>query len=239
MHSPAQLRRLARGHFRGLLIAGLTSGVAWWASKSRLARLIKIRNLEIVDAVRARGDNIILLAPHFAALEHGGIFLSSLTPMISMYRAHKNPLLDAVIFKHRARFGIIQYAKNAPAKSMLRRLQNGHWFYYLPDQDPGKRQGVFAPFFGVQTATFASLGRIAAAGRAAVIPCVTVILPRGRGFEIVFAPPLRDFPGGDAVADATAMNRAVEELIAVAPAQYFWSHRRFKTRPEGEEGFYE
>lgn len=234
----AEINRLARAHFRALAAAVLAGGIAWWGSDARLQRLTRFRNRAIYDDARARGDAIIVLAPHFMGLEHGGIRLSMSTPMVSMYQRHKNPLLDAFIKRRRARFGAIQFDRRRAPKTMLRLIRAGRPFYYLPDQDPGRGKGVFAPFFGVPAATFAALGRLAGITRATVIPCATRLLPRGRGFEIIFGPPLVDFPSGDDVADAAAMNRAIESLVAHAPAQYLWSHRRFKTRPAGEAPFY-
>ena len=236
--SEAEINILGRGHFRYLVIAVLLGGVAWWASETRLKRITKISGGEILDDAKKRGDNIILLAPHFAALEYGGIFLSTLAPMVSMYQRHKNPLLNAIIRDHRARFGIIQYLSRAPAKSLIQRLRGGHQFYYLPDQDPGKKQGIFAPFYGIPTATYAALGRIAKLGNAVVIPCITKILPAGGGIEIRLSPPLKNFPTNNELTDTTTMNQAIQSLITQAPAQYFWSHRRFKTRPKGEGKFY-
>ena len=248
----AEIRALARGHFRSLVIAVLVSGVAWWGGKARILRLTRVQNRAILEAAQSRGENIIFLVPHFTGLECGGAYLSIIAPMVSMYRRHKNPLMDALIKKYRARFGIVQYSRKAPAGSLIRLLRRGHCFYYMPDQDPGRvhdydsqkgakkghPQGVFAPFYAIPTATYAALGRIARLGNATVIPCATRILPWGRGFEIIFNPPLADYPCGDETRDAAQMNRAIEGLIEHAPEQYFWSHRRFKTRPPGEPPFY-
>ncbi|MDD9875046.1 MAG: lysophospholipid acyltransferase family protein [Gammaproteobacteria bacterium] len=234
----AQIRALARGHFRILMIAVLASGVSWWGGKTRLRRLVRFRNREIYDQARARGENIILLAPHFVGLEHGGICLSMMAPTVSMYRPNKNPLMDALIKRYRSRFGGVQYVRGSVPGALIKSIRGGCQFYYLPDQDPGRNKGVFAPFYSLPAATFATLGRIARMSDAQVIPCMTRILPRGLGFEIIFEQPLADYPSGDRVLDATTMNRAIETLIEYAPAQYFWSHRRFKTRAEGEPPFY-
>jgi len=234
----AEIRHLARRHFRVLIAAALATGIGWWARPARLARLTHFRHREIYERARA-GRNVILLAPHFAGLEYGGIRLSLDAPMLSMYQRHKNPHMDALIAAGRARFGIALYARRASATSMIRAIRAGRQFYYLPDQDPGDGKSVFAPFFSIPTATFGALGRLARLGDACVIPCATRILPRGRGFEIIFAPPLADFPSGDVARDAAAMNRAIEKLIALMPEQYLWSHRRFKTRPPGELPFYD
>ncbi len=236
--SAGEIRALARGHFRSMVIAVLATGIGWWGGKARLDRLTRFHNRAVFDRARDCGENLILLAPHFTGLEYGGIYLSTIAPTVSMYQHNKNPLLDALIVRHRSRFGILQYDRKLPIQSLIRLIRRGSPFYYLPDQDPGRKHGVFAPFFGVPAATFATLGRIARLGDATILPCMTRILPWGRGFEIRFGAPLTGFPCGDAVLDATAMNRAVERLIADAPAQYFWSHRRFKTRPAGAPPFY-
>ncbi|MGI9310865.1 MAG: lysophospholipid acyltransferase family protein [bacterium] len=235
--SEAEIGALARAHFRALATAAIATGISWWASEARLARLTKVRNREVLERARERGESIVLLAPHFVGLEHSGIYLSLLSPTMTMYHRHRNPLLDAMIKHHRGRFGGAQYSSKAPIKPIIQSLRAGRLFYYLPDQDAG-RKGVFVPFFGVPAATFPTLGRIARLGRAAVIPCTTRLLPRGRGFEIILGEPLADYPCGDDIADANAMNRAIETTIAHAPAQYFWSHRRFKTRPPGDPPFY-
>ena len=102
-------------------------------------------------------------------------------------------------------------------------IRRGDPFYYLPDQDPGRNKGVFALFYSIPTATFPALGRIARMSNSIVIPCATVLLPWGQGYEIIFNQPLTDYPSGDDVQDATQMNQAIEALIAYAPQQYLWS----------------
>lgn len=237
--SPAEIRALARGHFRNLTISLLAIGIPWWSSEARLARLTRLKNREIFDQSKARGENLILLTPHVVGLEHGGMYLFSLAPTLTMYQRNSNPLLDTLIKHYRSRFGAILFARRDTLRPLLRELRAGRQFYYLPDQDPGTEKSVFAPFYGVSTATFGALGRLARLGNATIIPCVTRVLPWGRGFEIFFGKPLTDIPGDDDVAAATRMNRVLEELIAHAPQQYFWSHKRFKTRPPGELPFYE
>jgi lauroyl/myristoyl acyltransferase len=113
-------------------------------------------------------------------------------------------------------------------------------FYYLPDQDPDRldKSFVFAPFFNVPTATFTALGRLARLVNAVVIPCFTHQRPRGRGYEVVLHPPLDNFPTGDEQVDTTRMNTEIERVVREAPEQYFWSYRRFKTRPNHEPSPY-
>jgi KDO2-lipid IV(A) lauroyltransferase len=117
-------------------------------------------------------------------------------------------------------------------------VRNGLPLYYLPDQDAGRRNSVFAPFFGIPAATFAVLPRLADMTNAVVLACWTRQLPHGRGYEVSFRPPIENIFSGDALADTTRMNREIEECVKEAPAQYFWLHKRFKTQPEGQPDFY-
>ena len=229
--SPAARRRLLGQHFRALGRSLTGIGIAWYASRARLRRLVRYRNQHHFTDARAQHRNIILLAPHFVALDVGGVCLSSEQPVVSMYRAAKNPLVDRML-RRRARFGAVLFERSANLKSLIRLIRGGMPFYYLPDQDPGGAEHVFAPFFGVPTATLTALARIARLGEAVVIPCVTHIRRFGRGFDLCFYPPLPPF-SGDALADATALNTAVEAAVRDMPAQYLWVYKRFKTREAG------
>jgi len=236
--SPRELARLIRAHYRAAGQATLDETVAWFASAARLKRLVRFRGREHYDAALAQGRNIILLAPHFVGLDIGGIRLSMERPMVSVYRHPKNELLALVMLRARGRFGGHLVEHNKPFTTLVRLVRNGSPLYYLPDQDAGRRNSVFAPFFGIPAATFSVLPRLADMTNAVVITCWTRQRPFGRGYEVSFRPPIANFFSGDALADTTRMNHEIEECVREAPAQYFWLHKRFKTRPEGESDFY-
>ena len=142
------------------------------------------------------------------------------------------------MLRGRQRFGAQLFERKGGMRSLIRAVRNGATLYYLPDQDPGPRRAVFAPFFGVQTASWPVLGRVAGLIDATVIPCVCRLNRTEAGYDIHFEAPLKDFPTGDALTDAARMNAVVEAQIKETPSQYFWVHKRFKTRPAGEEDFY-
>jgi Kdo2-lipid IVA lauroyltransferase/acyltransferase len=123
----------------------------------------------------------------------------------------------------------------AAIRSMVREKRP---FFYLPDQDYGPRDALFVPFFGVPAATVPGLSRIARLAGAKVLPVVTQMLPGGEGYVVRIDPPWEDFPTADATADTLRMNRFIEQAVLGMPEQYLWMHKRFKTRPEGEAGFY-
>ncbi|MDR0441208.1 MAG: lipid A biosynthesis acyltransferase, partial [Candidatus Accumulibacter sp.] len=111
-------------------------------------------------------------------------------------------------------------------------------FYYLPDLNTRRRQAVFVPFFGVPAATTDGLSRLSRIAGAAVLTCVTRVLPGGQGYLTEIGDAWENFPTDDVKADTARMNAWIETAVRAMPEQYYWVHRRFKTRPEGEARLY-
>lgn len=213
------------------------SGFGWWKSTGTFNKKVTVINREHYDAALEKGKNIILLAPHFCALEIAGLVLSQERPMITMYQHTKNRLVDRVVKRGRGRFDGILVERKEPLRNLIRLIRKGYPFYYLPDQD-AREKGVFVPFFGVQASTIPTLGKFASISKAVVIPCSTRILDKGKGFEVYLGSPIENYPTGDDMKDTALMNQTIEKMVEVMPEQYFWVHKRFKTRPEGEPPFY-
>ncbi len=231
-------RRIVRRHFCSLGQAFLAMGVAWWASPRRLERLVRWNGREHYERAHAAKRNVIFLVPHFVGMEIAGTRMSIDLPMVDIFRHPDNAVVRVVMERARTRFQgqLIEHVRGLVP--VIRALNAGYPLYYLPDQDPGRRSSSFVPFFGIQTATFNVLGRLAQITNALVIPCFIQQRRFGMGYEVVLKPPLENFPTGDAVADTTRMNAVIESGIRERPEQYFWVHKRFKTRPEGEPKFY-
>jgi len=139
-----------------------------------------------------------------------------------------------VLYHGRTRFVMPElYSRQEGVRSVIKALRRGLPFYYLPDMDFGGRDSIFVPFFGVPTATITGLSRIARLAGAAVVPAVTRQLPGAGGYVLTFFPAWRDFPSDDLEADARRMNAFIEERVLEMPEQYYWLHKRFKTRPPG------
>jgi KDO2-lipid IV(A) lauroyltransferase len=229
---------LVKQHFRLTGFALLSLSVTWFAPRWRMKRFIAVRDKHHIEDAYSRGKNVILLAPHFIGLDMGGVRLSMEMKYVSMYRQARDPLLE-YLFQRRSRFGAVVVERMSSLRPIIRYIREGRPFYYLPDQDMGERASVFVPFFGIPAATVTTLSRIAETTNAAVIPCVTRILPHGRGYEVRLYPPLENFPTDDPVADARYMNEQIEQWVREMPDQYMWSYRRFKTRPNNEPSLYE
>jgi KDO2-lipid IV(A) lauroyltransferase len=237
--SAPQREAVVREHFGWLGVAAVCQGISWNASAERLRRIVRIANREVIDHCIETGRPVIVLVPHFIGLELGGTAFTALVHSgMYMYQRIRSPVIDATVKHGRTRFGSIPVERHDDLRGVIRRIKGGTPFFYLPDQDPGRRRGIFVPFCGIPAATVPTLGRIARLSGALVVPTFARYLPRGAGLELRFATPLPDFPSGDEATDATLMNQAIEGRLREMPAQYFWVHRRFKTRPEGEPPLY-
>ena len=235
--SPGRRRHLLRQTFQASARATLEHGLVWWGSEARLRRLVRIDNPEA-----ALGDGerpVIWLAPHFVGLDMGGTRLTLDFTAASMYAPAKNPVADKMMLHGRSRFSSpTLIAKSDGIKPVLRALKDRLPFYYLPDQDQGRQNAVFVPFFGVPAATLSALPRLAKLTNAQIIPIITRQLPRGQGYTVHFHPAWDNFPSDDLEADVARMNAFIEDRIREMPEQYLWLHRRFKTRPAGEPSLY-
>lgn len=231
--TPAEREAMVRRHFRLAGQSYLDLAFLAWTSERRFARKTELVGLEHVRAARARGRRVILLAPHAIGMNVGGIVVSRYESVFSMVKPQRSPALNWLLDKARSRYGAPLVARARGLRPVVRGLERGMIFYYLPDEDFGPQRSVFAPFFGVPTATLPLLGRLAARAQAEVVPCFTQLLPRGRGYRVILQPALSDFPSGDAAADAGRMNQTLERGIRATPEQYMWTFRLFHTRPDG------
>jgi KDO2-lipid IV(A) lauroyltransferase len=232
----AERHALGERHFRMLGRNALELSVMTWGTEAELLRMTKVEGLEHLKA--AEGRPVIALAPHFIGLNMGGIRVAYEYPgTASIYSRQKNPTVDRVFLKARSRFGAPHLvSRQEGLRSVIRVVKSGKPFYFLPDMDFGRRDAVFVPFFGVQTATITTLPRLARLAGAVVIPIVTRQV--GDGYLVKIYPPWENYPTDDLEADVRRMNAFIEERVREMPDQYFWAHKRFKTRPPGEPSPY-
>lgn len=134
----------------------------------------------------------------------------------------------------------VQFVQRHRMRDLLRVLEDNRAIWYAYDVDGGNKRTVFAPLFGIQTASLTTVTRIVKRSGAMVIPISFYRRDEGKeiGYDIFLSPPLENFPSGDLVEDATRLNATVEQGILKKPEQYVWQYKRFKTRPEGEKRFY-
>ncbi len=231
--------RLTRRHFMATGRALADTTVAWWSSADRIRRLAQVEGLEYFMRTVDAGPTIIL-APHFVGVDILAIRLSLERDAISMYSHQKNAVFDRFLVSRRTRFRPIRLiSRQDGIKPVIRGLREGLPFFFLPDMDFGARDAIFVPFFGVAAATVDALPRLAAITGAAVLPAT---IRQGRrpadACVVRIHPVWQNYPTGDPIADTRRMNAFIEEHSRDCPEQYYWLHKRFKTRPAGEERFY-
>jgi KDO2-lipid IV(A) lauroyltransferase len=223
-------------HFQALGRGMLEHGLLLWASPERLRRIIRFKGEEYLRDLVQAGTPVILLAPHFIGLNMGGIRVGMSFDSVSMYaRQKRNPVLNSRLLRGRMRFGNqILLSRQDGVRGVIRAMKYGRPFYYLPDMDYGREDAIFVPFFGVEAATITGLSRLARLTGARVLPCVTRMLPGGAGYELEIGEAWENFPTADVEADTRRMNSWIEGVVRTMPEQYYWVHRRFKTRPVGQ-----
>jgi KDO2-lipid IV(A) lauroyltransferase len=230
-------RRLLREHFAELGIAVLDTAAAWTLSGERLDRMARVRGLQHVQAALSAGRGAILVAAHLTSIEMSMQLASRQQPTYSIYRRNKNPVLERVILAGRGRQRAVMFERE-DMRTLLHALRSNCVVWFSPDQDHGLAQGAFVEFFGQPAATVTTTARVAARTGAPVLPLLYRRLPGCAGYEIEVLPAFEDFPGDDAVAATRRLNEFIERQVWLAPAQYLWVHRRFKTRPPGRAPVY-
>jgi len=232
-----QREELLREHFRAFGRGLVEGGIAWWGSPERLRRMVRIEGQEHVDALD--GQLFIVLVPHFVGIELEGLRMTLDYRGVAVYVQQKNAYIDAFLKRRRERFrGTRMISRQEGVKAVLRALQGGQALQLSPDMDLGARDAVFVPFFGISAATVTALPRMARLTKAKIIPLVITQHPGGRGYVARFYPAWANYPTTDVKGDTRRMNAFIEERVRDMPAQYLWTHRRFKTRPPGEASFY-
>ena len=234
--SPRQRRAWARQTFVVFCQTWLDRSWLWSAPREVVLARVQLQGaLHELD-----GDTPTnVFAPHFLGMDAGGLALPLHTEraFTSIFSTHPNPALDDWFMQGRQRFGDVRMLNRADGvKPILSNLRKGGVLYLLPDMDFGAGESIFVPFYGVQAATVPSLPRFARLGRAKVVGMVTRLVPGGYVAEIT--PAWSHYPSCDVVQDTARMNRELQGYIDALPGQYYWVHKRFKTRPEGEPPVY-
>lgn len=236
--STAERARRLEAYYRYQAQTVLDYGLLWFGKPGQHAARIRVDGLEHYERLRSAGTPVIILAPHSLALDYGGVRMSQMFDGVSFAKPMKNPVLEWINHRSRTRYSGDIFARDQGLRPAIRQLRRGRFFYYLPDEDLGAEGAVFVDFFGVQKATLTALARLARMSKAAVLPSFAWYDAAADQYVMRLWPPLEDYPAGDDVADARQMNAAVERGIEQAPAQYLWSMRLFRTRPEGEPRLY-
>lgn len=234
--SAVQRQQMARQVFVHFACAWLDRSWLWHGSEARALERLQIKGE--LQALQAVGP-VVIFAPHFVGMDAGWTALTLGLPrgLATIYTDQSNKVMDGWILRGRQRFGGGKlFGRGAGVRPVLEAMRQGDALYLLPDMNFGPEESVFVPFYGTPAATVPSLSRFARLARARVVPVVTR-MTRG-GYEVQVLPAWAGFPTTDALADTALMNQRLQSYIDAMPAQYYWVHKRFKTRPDGQPAVY-
>lgn len=233
-----QRAHLLKNHFASLGMGLVETAMSWWTSDARMRKLARIEGLEHLEEALRYGKGVILLSAHFTNLEIGTHLLAIHTRFHAMYRAHKNPLFDAVM--KRAREARCEKAISSDdVRGMLNSLKQNIPVWYASDQNYGLKHSVFVPFFGTMAATNPAPSRLARLSGAPIVPFMIQRRDNRHDYLLTLLPAMEGIPGDDLKHDMLRISQLIETQVRKAPEQYLWVHRRFKDRPPGEDNFYE
>ena len=230
-----QVERLVKRHFEAIGVSFFETANAYYGTDNKIIKLLNIKNEHFFkDALKEEGG-IILLCSHFMPLMLGSRALLIKHTIANIYRPQNNTLFDSTMVKGYKKNGAVMI-KSTDTRSIIKAINNSLPIWYAPDQDLGKNNSVFAPFFGIQTATASATARLAKNNNTRVIPYS--FIRTSNGYLMSFEKPISNYPSNDPIHDATVINQILEKQINHSPEQYLWIHRRFKTRPNDEKNFY-
>ena len=231
----SEVEMLVRQNFEALGISIFETANAYFATDEKIISMLSIHNEHYLTQAIENKQSVILLSAHFMPLMLGGRALLLKHHIANIYRPQNNLLFDEVMRERFVSHGATMI-KTKDVKSLLKAIKNKLPIWYAPDQDLGTDKSVFAPFFGIQTATVSATARLAKNENTVVIPFF--FNRTESGYSMNFEAPIENYPNADATISATMTNQILEAQILKYPDQYLWIHKRFKTRPEGESDFY-
>jgi KDO2-lipid IV(A) lauroyltransferase len=234
-----QRKAIVKECFHSLARAVFEICWSWSASDKAILRMSDIQGAEHAVAAWEQGKGVLMVSAHVSCLEIGARILGARFHQgKGMYRPLKSPVLEWYQTRARSRYtdGTI---RKRDLRSAIRYIKKGGVLWYAPDQDFGPRQSIFVPFFGIPTATLLATHRIPAITDCAVVPMFPSYDSKTRRYTVEILPALTDYPSTDPEADLARVTAVMERHIREHPGQYWWIHRRFKTRPEGEPPFYD
>jgi KDO2-lipid IV(A) lauroyltransferase len=234
--SDAEYVTLARANFQHVIRSYVERGIQWFGSERALRKLVQIESH--IDLADPHAPPTIFMGFHFVGIEAGCMLYSMSHPITALYTHMSDRRMDAVARQQRGRFGTDMILRSASARTIVKRLRAGVPVMLAADMDYGMENSVFVPFFGVPACTLTSVSRLARLSGARVVPFVTEVLPNYEGYKLVIFAPLSDFPSSCETTDARRMNAFLEAQVLRFPEQYYWVHRRFKSRPLGLAGVY-
>ena len=236
--SQEQRENMALEHLQWYGRALVDYSMTFFSSRKRLSAMSEIQGKEHLDKVRGENKNVILLLTHSVMLEFGPPEIGLHYDLFGSYKTSKNPVIDWLVAKSRCRQASLVVSREEGMRKLVKSMTPDRVMIFLPDEDLGSQNAVFAPFYGKDKSTLSTTARLARMGKAAALPLFVYFDEDKQKYISLIGAPLENYPSKDAVADASNMNKALERLISQKPEQYMWFMKWYYTRPEGDKAVY-
>lgn len=216
--------------------AATEMAAVWGRGARRALRLIRdVNGADLFDAALRSGRGVIIAAPHHGCWELLNYWLCARTPIAILYAPPRNPAWEKLLVRARGDLEPEQVrAEGAGVRTLYKRLAAGGVVGILPDQQPKRGDGRFAPFFGLDANTMVLLPRLAQRTGATVLFAFAERLPRGAGYHIRILGAPEGIADADLDVACAALNRGVEQCVELAFPQYQWTYKRWAERPDPE-----
>jgi KDO2-lipid IV(A) lauroyltransferase len=227
---PEQHNRLLRHSLIELGKGFCELGPLWYWPREKLLSLTQDQGGSVLlKEALTQGRGVIVLSPHLGAWELMGLYCSIFFPITSLYRPPRVSSMADFMRQVREREGAILVPTDVSGiKALFRALKNNEMVGILPDQDPGKRGGVLAPFFNYPANTMTLLAKLIKKTGAPVLFTFAERLPKGAGFKVHVIEAGEGLDAANELEAATALNQQIEQCVNLVPAQYLWSYGRYR-----------
>lgn len=236
--SPQQHNQLLQSSMRHFGCTAFEIPLVWRRSQDWLmTKVVAVTGEQHLIAARDKGKGVVLIAPHLGNWEVISRWITNYMPMTALYAPPKKASLEQIMLDGRTQTGATLLPANSRGVAgVIKALKQGECSAILPDQVPPKNSGAFAPFYGYPVRTMTLVSNLIIKSEAtAIFVCALRVK---NGWHIHILPAEAQLYDDDLEQSLLALNAGIEQCVALAPAQYQWEYKRFKSLPEGSEPFY-
>ena len=232
--SEQKQQQMVRESVENFGISIMESVMSWWGNPKFFHQRTELLNPELLEQTLARKNGLLLLGAHFTTLDLTALLFSKYGLAYATYREQNNVILNYVMSRGR-RLSLKGMIAHTNMRKTVRLLRKGEIVWYAPDQDMGEENSVYAPFFGQSAATLTTTAKLAKLTGASILFLAAYRRDDNSGYVLKLLPMTAAFPSDDPVVDAGNVNAMIEAAIRLAPSQYYWFHRRFKSQKNLEK----
>lgn len=234
--SPSQQINLAQQSINATLMNILELGKLWDKKNKVTSFIGNIYGIEAFKQSLAQNHGLLLAAPHMGNWEALNLVLAQFDKFAFLYKPPEDKQIEDLLIKYRGKSKAIQIQANARGvRKMMLHLKNKGLLAILPDQRPKGGQGVFAPFYGIDTYTMTLFSKLAIKTKVPVF--FAYALRTDNGFDVYFEQSESEIYA-DLPTSVAYLNQHIQSIVDKAPEQYQWTYKRFSIQPEGANRFY-